>query len=493
MDERRAIHPSQSLRDGERTNLFGGNCGFGFWSEKTGEILMRLITPEITIDKDDPFKNDCLDRKPFAERLMGLITNIEDNLVLSLDGQWGDGKTTFVKMWEVLLEKNDIKSIYFDAFKNDYFDDPFVALVGNVTALLEKVIPKKEKIAELKAKASKVGVQLLSLGARVGIKAATLGHFGDAEIEQFKDIVSGTSNFASKIIEDKINTYKEDVDAIEEFRTKLEELAEEAFSQNQKPLVFIVDELDRCKPTYALNLMEKIKHLFSVKHIVFVLVMHTRQLEEAVKCLYGQNIDARTYLHKFINIECKLPKKNDDPIENDYRKYCETLHKAHELNSLAYSQDFVALLARLMELSLRDLQRCYTNLVLFYSTTPSNKFDGGGLADFLAVLKVKKVDVYEALKRKTISIEELWSKQLGFDRLSLTPEDSGMINTLKSFLKICLLPDDEFEKLGEKTDERVIWNKWRLHYHHRLRDRTELLPYLCSQLESFNFPRDSNR
>jgi len=450
---------------------------------------MRMITPEITIDKDDPFKNDCLNRKPFAEQLMTLITSIEDNLVLSLDGQWGDGKTTFVKMWEALLEKNGIKSIYLDAFKNDYFDDPFVALIGNVTALLEKALPKEGKIAELKAKASKVGVQLLSLGARVGIKAATLGHFGDAEIEKFKDIVSGTHNFASQIIEEKINTYREDVDAIEEFRSKLTELAEDAFSQNQKPLVFIVDELDRCKPIYALNLMEKIKHLFSVKHIVFVLVMHTRQLEEAVKCLYGPNIDARTYLHKFVNIECNLPKKKDDPLENDYKKYCEALRKAHGLNDDDYVQNFVALLARIMELSLRDLQRCYTNLVLFQSTIPRSILRGSGLTDFLAVLKVKKADMYEAIKGKNISIPELWSK-LGFDRLSLTPEDSDMINHLKSLLRICMLPDNEFEKLDDKSDEKHIWEGWRIH---RLRERTKLLSSLCTQFESFNFPQDSSR
>lgn len=140
---------------------------------------------------------------------------------------------------------------------------------------MEKADRKKAKIEELKKKASKVGVQLLSFGTRVGIKAATLGVIKDSDINQLKDvaedIASSTSDFTSKIIEQKLNTYKEDTDAIEEFRSILSKLAQEAFEEKNKPLVFIVDELDRCKPTYALELIEKIKHLCSVKHVVFVL------------------------------------------------------------------------------------------------------------------------------------------------------------------------------------------------------------------------------
>jgi hypothetical protein len=63
---------------------------------------MQLITPEIVVDEKEPFKNDKLNRKPFAESLLNLITNVEDNLVISLDAPWGDGKTTIllpVKEW----------------------------------------------------------------------------------------------------------------------------------------------------------------------------------------------------------------------------------------------------------------------------------------------------------------------------------------------------------------------------------------------------------
>ena len=452
---------------------------------------MRLVTPEIVIDPDEPFKNDLLNRQPFAESLTSLVTNVEDNLVISLDAQWGDGKTTFVKMWQACLGNNEIESIYFDAFANDYFDDPFVALVGNITSLLEKVHPKKAKLDELKKKATKVGVQLLSLGARVGIKAATLGVLKDADIDKLKsvagDIASGTSDLASKVIEEKLNAYKEDVDAMEEFKAKLSELAQEAFNEKHRPLVFIVDELDRCRPSYALELIEKIKHLFFVNHIVFVLVIHTEQLEESIKYVYGPKIEASTYLQKFINIKCKLPKDNKNELDSDYKKYCDVLSGLHELDTGDDPRNLQRLLeslARGMRLSLRDLQRCYTNLVLFYSATPTNRYRNDWIVGLLGILKVKKPGLFEALKRRTISFKELWN-ELDLDQFVVVEEDSHRISKLKIFLRTFLLSDAEFELLGEESQEQKIWSGTGLRFD---LDRTGTLPYHCDQMESFKSP-----
>jgi len=457
---------------------------------------MKLITPEIIINQNYPFSKDRLNRKPFAESLTRLITKVEDNLVISLDAQWGDGKTTFVKMWQAFLEQNNIKCIYFDAFKNDFFNDPFVALVGNITSLLEKTRTKKAKINDLKKKASKVGVQLLSMGARVGIKAATLGTIQDSEINKAKDIISNTSAFASKIIEEKLNTYKGDIDAIDEFRCKLSQLAQEAFEKKQKPLVFIVDELDRCKPTYALELIEKVKHLFAVKHLVFVLVMHRQQMEEAVKCLYGPNIDSRTYLQKFINIECTFPKNEKNVYHEDqYKKYCSSLFKLHELDTIddsPYQKESIEFLARALSLSLRDMQRCYTNLVLFNSTTTKSMYRQPFLVALIIILKVKKPSVFEALKTKSMSFDKLWS-MLNLNLIFFTkidgPTMAHKIDTLKKLLRVCLLTDEEYSKLDQEAKERQIVSNIDFDYN---LDRDEILPYLCNQIESFQFPENAS-
>lgn len=451
---------------------------------------MRLVTPEIEIDESDPFKNDKLDRKPFAESLLSLITNVEDNLVISLDAPWGDGKTTFVKMWQGFLKINGVQSLYFDAFANDSFEDPFMALVGSIDLLIEKEFSNKpdtmKKLQEFKGKAIRVGTRLLSWGAKVGVKAVTLNVVDSEQLKGvMEDIASDAGESASKFVADKLNNYKEVLNATEEFRNKLSELAEEVYKQNQKPLVFIIDELDRCKPTYALELIEKVKHLFSVKHIVFVLVMHTDQLEESVKCVYGQNIDARTYLQKFINVECTLPKCDKSGLENDYAKYCRALCEFHGLPIDRYIEA-MWLMARVFNLSLRDLQRCFTNLTLFYAATAKNQYRNDYLLALLVMLKVKRPEMFDTLKTKRISLDKLWSD------LGLGPVVSGHTENWKlhlhEILEVCLLPEAEFSKLDEESRLKKHWKS--IDFNYGINDKGDILPYHCEQIESLKFSQD---
>ena len=88
-----------------------------------------------------------------------------------------------------------------------------------------------------------------------------------------------------------------------------------------KPIVFIIDELDRCKPDFALELLEQVKHLFSVKGITFLLVTNREQLEESIKSKYGQGINPTNYLHKFINIWLTMPRASDEYNDNGYQFY----------------------------------------------------------------------------------------------------------------------------------------------------------------------------
>jgi ABC-type transport system involved in cytochrome c biogenesis ATPase subunit len=83
---------------------------------------MRIVTPPLNIQNDEGFTRDILDRKAFADGMLNLVSRSSDELVISLDGKWGEGKTTFVRMWQGLLSENNIPNIYIDAFANDYVD-----------------------------------------------------------------------------------------------------------------------------------------------------------------------------------------------------------------------------------------------------------------------------------------------------------------------------------------------------------------------------------
>jgi KAP family P-loop domain len=455
---------------------------------------MRIITPPLVVEEIDSFKNDVLDRKAYGEALLNLVDRSNDELVISLDGKWGEGKTTFVKMWQGLLSEANIPNLYIDAFANDYVDDAFVSVASAITSYAEANIGSKNDytLLELKDKAKQVGGQLLSWTARIGIKAATLGVLKDSDIDELKDIKDdlskGVSGVIGDFIEERLTSHAKEVAQIQSFRELLSKLPSQLKinieNTNKKPLVIIIDELDRCKPTFAVELLEKIKHLFSVKNIVFVLVMHKQQLEESVKCVYGQNIDAHTYLQKFINLEMKIPKRNETH-DNDLSKYCRKLVELHELeNWINYDviNGCIIPLVTFFDLSLRQLEKVYTNLALFYGSITENHIKIEQIIVFLSVVKVIKPQIFQKLLIKKISFQEV-SEEFIFSDFSGKPEHVRSLSWIRNWLGYCLLEDQNYISLPEENEIKLIGRS-----SHMLEfgiSRHEIIPMFAKRLSLF--------
>ena len=298
------------------------------------------------------------------------------------------------------MAEQNIPSIYIDAFANDYSDDAFIVIASAITEFVEKNISKDhdKKVAELKEKSKRVGIQLLSWSARVGIKAATLGIIKEADIKELgaikNEIAKDVSGWVGDLIEERLDAHSKEIGFIQSFRELLSSIPEKLEGSEGKPLVVILDELDRCKPTFAVDVVEKIKHLFSVQNIVFVLVMNKTQLEQSVKIVYCQELDAHTYLQKFINLETRIPKRFDSS-DYDASKYIRRLVALHEfkirgdINSISRN---IGLLAVHLNLSLRQLEKIFATLAVFYVSVPNNHlqqyFGAEPIIVFLAVVKV---------------------------------------------------------------------------------------------------------
>src|SRR5262249_28293078 len=88
------------------------------------EIVMRLFPPPLQIADDEGFtpEKDIFGRADIGRGLTSLLARVNEPLVVAVDGQWGSGKTTFLKMWAGELRKSDIPVVYFDAYEHDYVD-----------------------------------------------------------------------------------------------------------------------------------------------------------------------------------------------------------------------------------------------------------------------------------------------------------------------------------------------------------------------------------
>ncbi|MFT7640583.1 MAG: putative KAP-like P-loop ATPase, partial [Pirellulaceae bacterium] len=123
---------------------------------------------------------------------------------------------------------------------------------------------------------------------------------------------------AKDLIVPKIDQFFEAESERLQFADLLRDASETA--GNGKPVIVLIDELDRCRPNYSVDLLERLKHYFAVEGIVFVLAVDKTQLCHAINGVYGEKFDSSTYLPRFFDEIFRLAK----PDGAKYTKYCLT-------------------------------------------------------------------------------------------------------------------------------------------------------------------------
>ncbi|WP_151749996.1 KAP family P-loop NTPase fold protein [Acinetobacter seifertii] len=286
------------------------------------------------------WEGDLWGRKYLGERLTNYVDRLQCGAVLTLDARWGEGKTWFVKHWQKHLEHTDHNVIYLDAFANDYLDDPFLVITSEITNILSKDQKTKKNVENLIKLSASIGTALLPSLPKVAltiglhlIGAGFLGGLLQQGYENAKDEVESLTEEASdrikESIQEKIAGHEAEKKTLNDFKKYLTETV----SKLDKPLVFIIDELDRCRPDFAIRLIERIKHFFDTPKIVFVLVMNKTQLLQSIKTFYGYDSEIQDdYLEKFVDFTIQFPSNIADYYYENIIK--EQLFRVGELTSL---------------------------------------------------------------------------------------------------------------------------------------------------------------
>ncbi len=376
---------------------------------------MKLVLPTIQIQEDAGFEGeiDIFKRSEFGERLANLIQNTDDNPVFALDAAWGEGKSTFIKMWRGYLEHHrdvPLKTIYFDAFENDFQKDPFLTLAAEIYSLLEdKDEENKKKFTE---KATSAAKSLMRGAIKIGVRTVTAGVIdGTAIDEAEKEISNLIANQVDDVISDKFKNIQKDKLALNNFKAYLETLSDEISPDN--PIVFIIDELDRCRPDFALELLEQVKHLFSVKGITFLLITNRTQLEQSIKTKYGNEIDPTNYLHKFINLWLTLPKKSDEYYDSnsEFIKYAlsQMLVGDEKINNEQCTRTFMDIV-KYFPISFREIERMLSYFSILHNMAGEASYYSNYqyMMAFVCYIRAVKPNLLNNINEK--SIDEILSE-----------------------------------------------------------------------------------
>ncbi|MGT3831581.1 KAP family P-loop NTPase fold protein [Vibrio cholerae] len=291
------------------------------------------------------YPKDTLDRQKYAQYLSNFLASkgYDDtreegdrkrNYVLNLNSKWGSGKTYFLRRW-----KGDLKEhhpvVYVDAWQQDYSDDPLMAVISSMINQLREQAGKSAKDAKFKAPRKLLGLLKAAAPAVAGglakrylgidpvkiMESSEEGHIGETvKDEKGNEIDMGAA--ASKMVSHLIDEHSAKSEAIESLKHNIEQWVEAAKANKggkdetikQYPAFVFIDELDRCRPSYAVEMLETIKHIFNIKGVVFVVATDTEQLQHAVKAVYGEGFDAEVYLGRFFDARFTLREANYEQL-----------------------------------------------------------------------------------------------------------------------------------------------------------------------------------
>lgn len=291
---------------------------------------------------ETPWADDRLNRKADGEHLIKVLKERYEarkaagtaSYILNIDAAWGQGKTFFLENLRAQLRQEGHLVAYVNAWKDDHANDPLITVMAAIEAELEPMFPKAKgsKTALNKGKkalgiiagetAKQVGFHVLKTvtGIAVGSTLDKLKEAGalDASLElddeAFDDAAEKVwDKGLESLVGERVVSHRKANEAVGEFRAQTAKAIAAVVDNGMlAPMFVFVDELDRCRPLYAIKLLEDLKHLFDIDGLVFVVATDSDQLAHSVKAIYGAEFEARKYLRRFFDRVFVFPDASRD-------------------------------------------------------------------------------------------------------------------------------------------------------------------------------------
>ncbi|WP_182407239.1 P-loop NTPase fold protein [Psychrobacter sp. GP33] len=393
----------------------------------------------LTFDDRDEFS-----RKPIAEKIIKLLNSDINVSPLIIDGKWGTGKTEFCFKLKNLIESdnpNEYKIGYVNAFQADHANEPLLTLIAEVAGFYGEDNDKRQNFIAS-------AIPYLRLVTGLGVKAALGFAFGryatdipDELADSIDEIREGSKSLIDQSIESLI---KDQVEAEKNLATLRDALTDIASSN---PIILLIDELDRCRPDFAVMMLETIKHVFDVENVQIILITNAEQLKATIKHSYGSETNSHDYLYKFFKYQINLPTTIKDvegiSIENNVTHFRTTVEKSKVIPQEFKDNNFIydiPTFINVSKLSLRNIEqivRCIETLIIFEDEAQSQSpVVEQILMVFISFIYILNKDLLIQVSDKTVN-SEIFFKFVGSQRLYL-PRDVSVVreNYVRSLILV---------------------------------------------------------
>jgi len=325
------------------------------------------VMKELTFSSRDEFT-----REPIAEKILKLLDSDIDVSPLIIDGKWGTGKTEFCFKLKNLIEadsSNNYKVGYVNAFQADHANEPLLTLISEIVSFYPKKSYQRKRLI-------KNAVPYLRLVGGIGLKAGLGFAFGRyaADIpEAFSKGMETIEEGSKELIDLSLESLIEDQAEADRSLNTLKDALNNIAADN--PVILLIDELDRCRPDFAVMMLETIKHVFDVENVQIILITNAEQLKATIKHSYGSETNSRDYLYKFFKYQINLPTSTKDvegkSIENNVTHFKTVVRDSKVIPQAFKDNEFLYDISKFVEiahLSLRKIEqvvRCIETLIVF--------------------------------------------------------------------------------------------------------------------------------
>ena len=342
---------------------------------------MKQDTDAISKNIDGIWADDLLGRREDAEFLKTFLANradeygarkIAQSYVLNLNAEWGQGKTFFLDRFADSLRTWNFPVAMINAWRDDHADDPLLAVMAGISKTIESDKKFSDKTKSKLRSLGRLTGQIVAAGAKGAIKTAGKKIIGEELDEVSRLFTRGISEAASegraeigatlnKMFDEQaealLGRFEASQNTIEKFKLDLRKFSRDVAKEKQTPIFVLIDELDRCRPSYAVKLLERIKHLFDLGGFVFVIATDTEQLQHAVGAVYGVGFDGLRYLARFFNHTYRFEPPPKSVLVSELIQRAHLSTKKISLPPNASIEDYISGGCNYCGLSLRDIEQ----------------------------------------------------------------------------------------------------------------------------------------
>lgn len=390
--------------------------------------------------------DDLFGRKKLADNYTKLITSIKQPYVLSINGKYGSGKSFFLNRWAQELKRNNETVIFFNAWNCDFVEKPLLPFMHN---FLEQL--KEQKIVKYSLKNDIKNCK--------DVLCTTFKDFidktGGIDIEKLKEHTD-----ANTIRIPKIQTLEEYVElqkVLDNFKKQLNNLVKKLKGKN---LYIFIDELERCRPTFAVELLEAVKHLFNVSGLVFILGIDRSQLKHTISNIYGSGMDGDGYLRRFIDLELEL-------TQPDIKTFSKFLYKKFGIENqlpntngdwvIGYNMFdlYFNIFSELYNFQLRDVEQIYAKFNAIVKMIDEKILKIMPILALLMILKMKDIEFYNEFSLEKITKENI-DRYLNEKIYSKIKSEANARN-LNEFERICMsLQKVRYYEMAQETSDQNL-------------------------------------